>query len=494
MPHRASGILLHPSSLPGRFGIGDLGPEAYRFVDFLAESGQQLWQVLPLGPTGYGNSPYMSYSALAGNPLLISPELLRDNGLLSDQDLAGVPEMPVERVDYDQAIAVKMELLWKACQNFQRQPQDEFEAFCNHHAHWLDDYVMFMAIKQMNRGKGWNAWNPALANREPEALSACKMLLETEISFRKYLQFEFFRQWALLKRYTNDRRIQILGDLPIYVAHDSADVWANPQNFCLNPKTGETTLMAGVPPDYFSATGQLWGNPIYNWETLKEKNYHWWVQRFQGILELVDWIRIDHFRGFEAYWAVKSGETTALHGQWMTGPGAAFFESIEEQLGRLPFIAEDLGVITPEVEALRDQFNMPGMKILHFAFGDGWDNTYLPHNYPRNSVAYTGTHDNDTTLGWFNNLSNREKEEVRRYLGRTDDEEIHWDLIRAAMNSVSDWAITPLQDILGIGSEGRMNTPGKGEGNWEWRYTDGALTNELRHRILSLSEVYGRFY
>ncbi|MBD2043306.1 4-alpha-glucanotransferase [Microcoleus sp. FACHB-672] len=494
MPHRASGILLHPSSLPGRFGIGDLGPEAYRFVDFLAESGQQLWQVLPLGPTGYGNSPYMSYSALAGNPLLISPELVRDNGLLTDQDLAGVPEFPVERVDYDQVIAVKMDLLWKACQNFQRQPQDEFEAFCAHHAHWLDDYAMFMAIKQMNRGKGWNAWNPALANREPEALASAKMLLETEISFRKYLQFEFFRQWALLKRYTNDRRIQILGDLPIYVAHDSADVWANPQNFCLNPKTGETTLMAGVPPDYFSATGQLWGNPIYNWDILKEKDYHWWVQRFQGMLELVDWIRIDHFRGFEAYWAVKSGETTALHGQWMTGPGAAFFESIEEQLGRLPFIAEDLGTITPEVEALRDQFNMPGMKILHFAFGAGWGNAYLPHNYARNTVAYTGTHDNDTTLGWFNHLSNREKEEVRRYLGRTDDEEIHWDLIRAAMNSVADWAITPLQDILGIGSEGRMNTPGKGEGNWEWRYTDGALTNELRHRILSLSEVYGRFY
>jgi 4-alpha-glucanotransferase len=480
--------------LPGRFGIGDLGPEAYRFVDFLAESGQQLWQILPLGPTGYGNSPYMSYSALAGNPLLISPEVLRENGLLSLQDLAGVPEFPVERVDYDQVIAVKMELLWKAYQNFQQQPQDEFEAFCAHHAHWVDDYAMFMAIKQMNRGKGWNAWNPALANREPEALAACKMLLETEISFRTYLQFEFFRQWGQLKRYTNDLRIQILGDLPIYVAHDSADVWANPQNFCLNPKTGETTLMAGVPPDYFSATGQLWGNPIYNWDALKEKNYHWWVQRFQGMLELVDWIRIDHFRAFEAYWAVKSGETTALNGRWITGPGAAFFESIEEQLGRLPFIAEDLGLITPEVEALRDQFNMPGMKILHFAFGSGWGNAYLPHNYSRNCVAYTGTHDNDTSLGWFNHLSAREKDEVRSYLGRTDDEEIHWDLIRAAMNSVSDWAITPLQDLLGIGSEGRMNTPGKGEGNWEWRYTDGALTNELRDRIRSLSEVYGRFY
>lgn len=494
MPHRASGLLLHPSSLPSRFGIGDLGPEAYKFVDFLAQSGQRLWQILPLGPTGYGNSPYMAYSAMAGNPVLISPEILQEKGLLSTHDLANIPDFPADRVDYDRVIPLKVDLLWKAYQNFQHQPQGEFKEFCDHHAHWLDDYALFMAIKQMNRGKGWNAWNPALAKRDPEALKACAMLLETEIAFRKYRQFEFFRQWKHLKRYANDRGIQIIGDIPIYVAHDSADVWAHPQNFCLHPQTGEATLMAGVPPDYFSATGQLWGNPIYNWYALRQKNYHWWVQRFQGMLEMVDWIRIDHFRGFEAYWAVKYGEKTAMYGRWIKGPGAAFFESLEQQLGRLPIIAEDLGVITHEVEKLRDRFHMPGMKILQFAFGSGWGNGYLPHNYPRNCVAYTGTHDNDTTMGWFTQLPPAEKDAVRSYLGRSEDNQIHWDLIRVAMSSVADWSIVPVQDLLGVGGEGRMNTPGKGEGNWEWRYRAGALTDGLRDRLRHSSEVYGRFY
>ncbi len=494
MPYRASGILLHPTSLPGRFGIGDLGPAAYQFVDFLADSGQKLWQVLPLGPTGYGNSPYMSYSAMAGNPLLISPEKLRDQGLLTDAELENLPAFPDATIDYDRVSSVKMEWLWQAFTRFQSQRQEEFLAFCDRKADWLDDYAMFMAIKQMNRGKGWNAWNPAIAKRDPDALKACKIFLETEIAFRKYLQFEFFRQWGELRRYANQRGIQIIGDIPIYVAHDSADVWANPQNFCLHPKTGETTLMAGVPPDYFSVTGQLWGNPIYNWYFLRRENYRWWVQRFQGLLDLVDWIRIDHFRGFEAYWAVPYGETTAMNGWWIKGPRSAFFKAIADQLGQLPIIAEDLGVITPQVEALRDEFGFPGMKILQFAFGSGAGNAYLPHNYPRNCVAYTGTHDNDTTVGWFNQLSQAEQEQVRRYLGSDGSEEIHWDLIQLAMSSVADWAILPLQDILGLGTEARMNVPSKGEGNWAWRYKMGVLTEEIRDRLRILSETYGRVY
>ena len=494
MPHRASGILLHPTSLPSRFGIGDLGPEAYKFVDFLAESGQGIWQILPLGPTGHGNSPYASYSAMAGNPLLISPEILREKGLLSHDDIANPPQFPDDKVDYDRVISYKEHLLWKAFEKFKSFPQEEFESFCQHHASWLEDYALFMAIKQMNRGKSWNGWNRALRDRDPEALKACRMLLEVEINFRKYRQFEFFRQWGYLKRYANERRIQILGDLPIYVAHDSADVWAHPENFCLHPQTGHSTLMAGVPPDYFSATGQLWGNPIYNWYQLRQKNYQWWVERLQGMLETVDWIRIDHFRAFEAYWVVKQGETTAINGRWIKGPAAGFFKSIEEQLGRLPIVAEDLGLITPEVEALRDQFHLPGMKILHFAFGSGWGNAYLPHNYPRNCVAYTGTHDNDTTQGWFAKMPENEKDEFLRYLGQYDEAEIHWDTIRVVMASVADWAIIPLQDLLGLGGEARMNTPGIGDGNWGWRYTSGVLTKDLSAKIRNLAEIYGRFY
>ncbi|HEY9808858.1 MAG TPA: 4-alpha-glucanotransferase [Halomicronema sp.] len=494
MPHRASGILLHPTSLPSPFGIGDLGPEAYKFIDFLVESGQRIWQILPLGPTGHGNSPYASYSAMAGNALLISPQILQEKGLLSHQDIAKPPQFPKDSVDYDRVINYKINLFWKAFENFQNQPQEEFKTFCQHHETWLEDYALFMAIKQMNRGKNWNGWNPALRDREPEALKACRMLLEVEINFIKYQQFEFFRQWGYLKRYTNDRKIQILGDLPIYVAHDSADVWAHPENFCLHPQTGNSTLMAGVPPDYFSATGQLWGNPIYNWYQLRQKNYQWWVERFQAMLETVDWIRIDHFRAFESYWVVKQGESTAMNGRWIKGPSEGFFQSIEEQLGRLPVVAEDLGIITPEVEALRDKFHLPGMKILHFAFASGWGNAYLPHNYPRNCVAYTGTHDNDTTLGWLSDLPDFEKNNFLNYLGQYNLSEIHWDAIRVITSSVADWAIIPLQDVLGIGREGRMNTPGIGEGNWGWRYTPGVLTKNLSSRLRNLAEIYGRFY
>ncbi|MEB3338559.1 MAG: 4-alpha-glucanotransferase [Leptolyngbyaceae bacterium] len=493
---RASGLLLHPTSLPGRFGIGDLGLEAYRFVDFLVESGQQLWQVLPLGPTGYGNSPYMCYSAIAGNPLLISPELLRDNGFLQDTDLADFPEFPSDIVDFDPVIAAKLPLLHKACDNFRdhatAEQKQEFQGFCEAKSSWLDDYALFMALKEADEGSSWHTWAPKIAKRQPEVMDQWRRRLAAEIFYHKYLQFEFFRQWSELKHYANQRSIQIIGDIPIYVAHDSADVWAHPQNFCLDEETGEPALMAGVPPDYFSATGQLWGNPVYNWEHLQKTNFHWWVQRFEAMLDYVDLIRIDHFRGFEAYWAVPQGETTAINGKWIEAPGTAFFKVLNQRLGQLPILAEDLGVITPEVEALRDEFEFPGMKVLHFAFGSDSGNPFLPFNYPRNCLVYTGTHDNDTTLGWFHQLAPEEQESVVQYLGCNSSAGIHWDLIRLALASVANQAVFPLQDVLGLGTEARMNFPGKAEGNWAWRYPSGALTLEVQQRLKTMTERYGR--
>ncbi len=434
---RASGILLHPTSFPGSFGIGDLGSveanypksPAYRFIDFLAESGQKFWQILPLGPTGYGNSPYMLYSAIAGNPMLISPERLRDQGLLTHEELQSTPGFPLDRVDFDRVIELKMQLLWQAFHRFQHRSQDEFAKFCHDKADWLEDYALFMAAKKANHNQPWNAWEPNLAKRDPEAIKSCQTSLATEISFQKYLQFEFFRQWHQLKRYANDRGIKIIGDIPIYVAHDSADVWANPHLFCLHPQTREATLKAGVPPDYFSPTGQLWGNPLYNWYTLRKENYQWWIKRFQGMLELVDCIRIDHFRAFETYWAVWYGETTAMRGRWIKGPRSHFFKTLQEKLGDISIIAEDLGDITPEVTDLLNELGFPGMKILQFAFGSGSGNPYLPHGYSRNCVAYTGTHDNDTTLGWFNHLSSDEQKSVERYVGSLNHQEVHWGLI-----------------------------------------------------------------
>ena len=493
---RSSGILLHPTSFPSRFGIGDLGLEAYRFVDFLAQSAQHLWQVLPVGPTGYGNSPYASYSAMAGNPLLISPDRLKDEGLLAEEDEANLPAFPVEKVDFEQVVQIKIPLLKKACENFKANAspvqQKEFAGFCETKAYWLDDYALFMAIKDAKEGASWHTWEPEIARRQPEALDQYQQRLSAEIFYYKYIQFEFFRQWSELKRYANMRGIQIIGDIPIYVAHDSADVWGHPEIFCLDQETSEAALMAGVPPDYFSATGQLWGNPVYNWEKLQQLDFQWWVQRFQAMLDYVDIIRIDHFRGFQAYWAVRRGETTAMNGEWIEAPGEALFQVLNEKLGKLPVLAEDLGVITPEVEALRDQFEFPGMKILHFAFGSDPGNPYLPFNYSRNCVVYTGTHDNDTTIGWFNQLSDHEKNAVLRYLGRTSPEGIHWDLIGLALSSVGNQTLIPLQDILGLGAEARMNVPGKAEGNWAWRYQPDDLTEEVCDRLKALTETYGR--
>lgn len=492
---RASGILLHPTSFPSRFGIGDLGSEAYQFIDFLVESGQQIWQILPLGPTGYGDSPYQCFSAIAGNPMLISPEQLHRQGLLTDEDVNNMPELPLQ-IDFGWAIHIKMPLLRKACASFQSQAtseqKQEFNEFCAAKAEWLNDYALFMALKDAHEGASWHTWEPEVRQRQPEALEAARQSLSDKIFFHQFVQYQFFLQWGYLKSYANQHQIQILGDLPIYVAHDSAEVWAHPEIFCLDEETGLPELMAGVPPDYFSNTGQLWGNPIYNWQRLQEQDFHWWIQRFRGMLDCVDLIRIDHFRGFEAYWAVPQGETTAINGEWVQAPGRTFFKQLNDVLGNLPIVAEDLGLITPEVEELRDEFAFPGMKILQFAFDSGSDNPYLPFNYPRNSVVYTGTHDNDTTLGWFNKRSPEEQERVRQFLGCTGPDGIHWDLIRLAMSSVSDLAVTQLQDVLGLESDARMNSPSQQLGNWGWRYWNGALTPEICDRLRFLTELYGR--
>ncbi|MBO3459392.1 4-alpha-glucanotransferase [Aetokthonos hydrillicola Thurmond2011] len=495
---RASGILLHPTSFPNQFGIGDFGFQAYGFIDFLTESKQKLWQVLPLGPTGNSNSPYASYSAMAGNPLLISPELLYKKGFLAQADFTNLPQFLNETVDFSRVIATKMPMLQKACDNFKANAtsfqQQEFSEFCDSQAYWLDDYALFMALKDAHNGANWNAWEPEIAQRKPEAIKQWQSLLVDEIFYYQYLQFEFFCQWSDLKRYANQRGIQIIGDIAIYVAHDSSDVWAHPENFCLDKQTGEPALMAGTPPDYFSTTGQLWGNPVYDWKQLEQDNFKWWVQRFQTMLNYVDLIRIDHFRGFQAYWAVKQGETTAINGEWIEAPGVAFFELLKEKLGNLPIIAEDLGEITPEVYALRDRFEFPGMKILQFAFGEGLqaDKRFLPFNYQSNCVVYTGTHDNDTTVGWFNQLKPQTQEEVLKYLNCTRELEIHWDLIQLALSSVANQAIIPLQDVLGLGTEARMNFPGKNFGNWGWRYQSGDLTQECCDRLRSMTEIYGR--
>lgn len=493
---RASGILLHPTSFPSRFGIGELGLEAYRFIDFLVESSQQLWQILPLGPTGYGNSPYASFSALAGNPLLISLEQLQEQELLTEEDFAALPEFPVDKVDYDLVTKIKIPLLQKACENFKTKASEiqhkDFTAFCESKAHWLDDFALFMALREAHEGTSWHTWERNISKSNPEVLQEWKQRLEGEVFFHKFLQFEFFRQWSKIKEYANSQGIQIIGDIPIYVAHDSADVWAHPEIFCLDETTGEPSLMAGVPPDYFSETGQLWGNPVYKWDKLQQDDFGWWVQRFESLLEYVDIIRIDHFRGFESYWAVKQGETTAIHGEWIKAPGEEFFQVLNDKLGKLPIMAEDLGIITPDVEALRDRFDFPGMKILLFAFGGGPDNPYLPFIYERNCVVYTGTHDNNTTIGWFDQISGHEKENVLRYLGCISSEGVNWDFIRLALSSVANQAIIPMQDILGLGGEAQMNFPSKAEGNWEWRYRPDALTHQLRDRLKTLTYTYGR--
>ncbi len=502
---RSSGVLLHPTCFPSRFGVGDLGAAAYEFIDFLATSRQTLWQILPLGTPGYGNSPYLAYSAMAGNPLLISPDRLADQGLLNEDDFRSQPEFPLDRADFERASAFKMALLRQAFDRAQAQetadqPTEQqaeqrqaFADFCQSRADWLEDYALFMAIKDQHSGQSWTTWDPELRERDPEALRAWGDRFKTAVEFQKFLQFEFFQQWSALRQYANDRGIQIIGDIPIYVAHDSADVWANRKNFCLNPDTLEPALMAGVPPDYFSETGQLWGNPVYDWDYLQGTQFDWWVDRFRTLLEYVDIIRIDHFRGLQAYWAVPEGEETAMNGEWVEAPGAELFERICEVLGKLPVVAEDLGTITPEVEELRDRFDLPGMKILLFAFDSGPGNPYLPFNYEgRNWMVYTGTHDNNTTVGWFEERNDGAKTHISNYLGSISPEGIHWDLMRLAASSNANQAIFPLQDVLGLGGEARMNFPGKAEGNWAWRYRPEMLCAEVSDRFRLITEMYGR--
>jgi 4-alpha-glucanotransferase len=498
---RASGILLHPTSLPSRFGIGDLGQAAYEFVDFLEKSGQRLWQVLPLGPTGYEHSPYtMNFSAFAGNPLLISLEALAAEGLLGADILTPLAGGDSSRVDFNQVIPHKTHFLGLAFDRFRQslasEPNPEFEQFCQEQAWWLEDYVRFMAFLEANHGKPWSQWEPALARRNPNAIAAQSQAVWDRILYHQFLQFKFFEQWAKLRAYANSKQILIVGDVSIYVCHNSADVWANPEIFKLDPDTLEPAYMAGVPPDYFSATGQLWGNPVYDWDKLQRLNFAWWVARFTATLQYVDIVRIDHFRGFEAYWQVPAGETTAMNGEWVKAPGVEFFETLNQALGGLPVMAEDLGIITPEVEDLRDRFDFPGMRILQFAFGGDASNLYLPHNYVHNCVVYPGTHDNDTAIGWWRQASAAEKQQVAEYLGYDHPDqigEIHWELMRLALSSVADLAILPLQDLLGLGSEARMNDPSINEGQWRWRYPDPAmLSDDLSVRLLTLTHTYRR--
>ncbi len=496
---RSGGVLLHPTSFPGRYGIGDLGDAAYRFIDFLRKAGQTLWQVLPLGPTGYGDSPYQSFSAFAGNPLLISPDLLVRRGYLQAADIADVPEFPVHRVDFWPVIQYKTGLLRLAQAQFKvggaAQERAAFDAFCQDQAHWLDDFALFMALKthhMTHQGGVWNTWPKAIAFRKPAAMKRWSSQLADQVAFHKFQQFLFFQQWLELKTYANDRGIRIIGDIPIFVAFDSADLWANRDLFFLRPD-GSPSFVAGVPPDYFSETGQRWGNPLYRWERMAEGGYNWWVDRVRMVLTQVDIVRVDHFRGFEGYWEIPAEEPTAIAGRWVEGPGAALFHALQATLGDdLPIMAEDLGVITPEVVALRDQFDLPGMKVLQFAFGGECNSTFLPHNFDTtNCVVYTGTHDNETTVGWYQSASDEERDYVRRYLAR-DGHDIAWDLIRTAYSTIADTAVAPMQDLMKLGNEARMNYPSRASGNWQWRYTADALTDEIACRLRELSWLYGR--
>ena len=502
---RSSGILLHPTSLPGPFGIGDLGPEAYAFADFLSAGGQGIWQMLPLGPTGYGDSPYACYSAFAGNTLLISPEQLVDDGLLTESDLPEAHLASTDRVDFQRVHQLKDTLLSKAYESYQRTTdtglRSAFETFSQEYAAWLDDYALFRALKDAHGGVAWNEWEPELARREPLALARAREHLRKEIEAQKYYQFLFFRQWFALKTYCNERSMKLIGDIPIFVAHDSADVWTNPEQFKLHDD-GVPKVVAGVPPDYFSATGQLWGNPLYDWDRMVADRFKWWLSRVRATLQLFDIVRIDHFRGFAASWEIPGGDKTAERGRWVEAPGRQLFSTIREVLGELPIIAEDLGVITPDVEKLRDDFGFPGMRILQFAFSSDTKNIDLPHNYRKNVVVYTGTHDNDTTVGWFRSVAGegstrtaqqigRERQFCMKYLN-TKGDEIHWDFIRAVWASVANTAIVPLQDLLGLGTEARMNLPNSTEGNWSWRFKPKALTDDLRDRLKDLTELYGR--
>jgi len=496
MFERSSGILFHPTSLPGKYGIGTLGKEAYAFIDFLKKSRQKLWQIFPLGPTGYGDSPYQSFSSFAGNPYLIDFDLLIEAHLLSEEDLRDVFFGDNEEyIDYGAIYNQKYPLLRKAYENFKssdnHEMRENLEDFKRENASWLNDYSLYISLKNHFNGLPWNEWAHDIKNREHGAMEHYKNELADDIEYHNFIQFLFFKQWGDVKRYANENGIKIIGDIPIFVAADSSDAWANPEIFLFDEER-KPVKVAGVPPDYFSATGQLWGNPLYNWQKLKETNYSWWVERVRANLSTCDIIRIDHFRGFEAYWAVPYGDDTAINGQWEPGPGIDLFNAIKSQLGELPIIAEDLGLMTQGVIDLREATGFPGMKILGFAFDSGEENDYLPHTYTKNCVVYTGTHDNDTLIGWFQKAKEEDRQFARDYLNSRSDDEIHWDAIRGAWSSVANMAISPVQDFLGLGSEARINTPGVAAGNWQWRLRHEVLTDELAERIAKLTRVYSR--
>ena len=510
MHTRSAGILLHPVSLPSKDGIGDFGRGAFRFVDFLIESEIGIWQVLPLGPTAFGNSPYTAVSSFAGNPLLLSLDTLREEGWLNQEDLAGRPDFSPDFVDYDAVHAWKDPLLRKASAAFLKSAgssvRGQFEEFCAKEEWWLEDYALFVTAKHYFDAQAWEEgaedarwnyyWPEALANREPDELRRRREEWQQEIAVEKVLQFFFQQQWQRVKQYANQHGVQLFGDIPIFVSPDSADVWANPQLFKLD-KHNRPTSVAGVPPDYFSETGQRWGNPLYRWPEHKRSGFSWWISRIRKTLELVDMVRIDHFRGFEAYWEIPANEPTAINGKWVKAPGRQLFRKIGQELGDLPIVAEDLGVITPEVQALREEFGFPGMKVLQFAFdpdgrgGIKADNAFLPHNHGANYVAYTGTHDNDTTLGWFSSRDPQLQELIRRYAG-SSGQDIVWDLMRTVFMSPARYAIVPFQDPLALGADARMNTPGTVGGNWSWRVRSEAFNGSVSSRLRDFCRLYGR--
>jgi 4-alpha-glucanotransferase len=492
---RASGLILHPTSLPGKYGIGDLGDEAFQWIDFLVESGIRLWQVLPLGPTGFGDSPYQCFSAFAGNPYIISPEKMLADGFLKEEDLAEMPEFPSDHVDFGAVITWKLELLDQAYQRFMTiassKLKQSLSAFREEQSGWLPDFALFMALKEAHDGAPWSTWEAPLRDRNAQALELAQQKYSEAIQSQIFRQFVFFSQWSKLHQYANDRNVKIIGDVPIFVAHDSADVWAHPELFYMD-QSGNPTFVAGVPPDYFSPTGQLWGNPLYRWKVHARSGYAWWIARLKAVLQLVDIIRLDHFRGFAGYWEIPAGMPTAEEGRWAPGPAADFFNHIQKALGDLPLIAEDLGEITPDVIEIREQFHLPGMKIFQFAFSTNATDKFLPHNYPHNCVTYTGTHDNDTTLGWYRSITEEERDFLRRYLGR-DEDNIVWEMMRAIWSSVAMFAIAPMQDVLNLDTQARMNFPGRPSGNWSWRMSKDALNEHLKSRLLEYNQVYGRY-
>ena len=490
---RSSGILLHPTSFPSLDGIGDLGPQAYYWVDFLAAAKCSVWQILPLGPTGYGDSPYQSFSAFAGNPYLVSSTLLLDEGYLTHEDLADRPIFPESRIDYGKAIQWKLMILDRVYENYKNHPgilESEFSDFKEKNQYWLSDYSLFMAIKDTQDGHCWLDWPQKLRKRDQTELIDFSKKYAELVERHAFRQFLFFRQWLKLKQYANSKGITIVGDIPIFVSMDSSDVWSNPDLFYLDSE-GHPTVVAGVPPDYFSPTGQLWGNPLYKWPEHERTDFDWWVQRIKATLLTADLIRLDHFRGFNGYWEVPSGELTAIKGRWVEGAGSALLKKLKDELGDLPIIAEDLGEITQDVVDLRDSFGLPGMKILQFAFSDDARNLFLPHNYIQNCIAYTGTHDNDTAIGWYQTAPESEKDFARRYL-MSNGEDIAWKMVRCVWSSVAVYAIAPLQDILQQGPEARMNFPGKAEGNWCYQFKPSDLTPELAFRIRELNTIFNR--